>query len=435
MANAASFPYGTTIYERFGAVSVGLPVRVAIWLMAALALATIGPEMLAHPKPYPVDFNYLWAAGKMWGQLTSPYAPQYNDFLSENGVSQFANERVPFFYPPHSFLLLTPLGLLPYKSASIVFTLTNIAALAGSSVLFSLLAKHYNAARTYLYPFLLHLGVLGACWNAGKIIFAYNAPMLITYLAVMVVIYGLAKGKSAFLIFGLVLALMKPQIGIALLIPILLSRKTRNDALAAITITGVASLTGLAPGGAYSLQAFLGNVSLYDSFYANLPQHTSGLGFLLYISTGIKVSGYVLLAMMITTITTCDILLKRYAPPGADMNITMIIVAITAACLFLPSHNNYYIVLIPITFWLSQSWRLSEAIIWAPATLALMRSWNIAFALEESGDKSLLFYISALDSIAVLALSIAILMKIRRTIQVGHTGQKHSFNQDCASHD
>ena len=59
-----------------------------------------------------------------------------------------------------------------------------------------------------------------------------------------------------------------------------------------------------------------------------------------------------------------------------------------------------------------------------------MRSWDIAFTLKASGDKSLLFYISALDSIAVLALSIAIAMKIRRTIQVGDTGHKHPFNQE-----
>ena len=50
-------------------------------------------------------------------------------------------------------------------------------------------------AKTYLYPFLVaSLAYWAFCWNAGKIIFAYNAPMLITYLAVMIVLYGLAKG-------------------------------------------------------------------------------------------------------------------------------------------------------------------------------------------------------------------------------------------------
>ncbi len=407
----------TAYPKAFGPEISPLMGQISIILFALLGGAVIFPQILTHPQSFPVDFNYLWGAGQMWAQLESPYSANYHAFLLEQGVPQYAGAPVPFFYPPNAILLIGPFGLLSLKSASIVFTAANLAALLASSFLFARITKLLGASRDIVFPFLLHVGLIAAGWNAGKIIFAYNAPMLITYLGVVMVCYATLSQRSWYLIIGLVITLMKPQIGIALLIPCLFSPSLRRGAIYAIAITGVASLIGLAPGGIIpSLQNFLSNLSAYGDFYANLTEHTSGLGFAILMLTGIDLSAFILLALMIGVLMSTLYWVERLIPISRQRDIAFMALAIVMACTFLPSHNNYLIVLMPVIFWLSCDARPVDVALWAPATLLMMRGWDIAQFLQPNDSPSMLLTISATDTVATFAIFTAVVIKLRRQI-------------------
>lgn len=389
--------------------------RASIILLALVGGTVIIPQILTHPQSFPVDFNYLWGAGKMWAQFQSPYSAEYSAFLNEQSILQYEGASVPYFYPPNSILMVAPLGLLSLQSASVAFTLANLAALIASSLLFARITKLIGVSIDLAYPFLLHLGLISAGWYAGKIIFAYNAPMLITYLGVIMVLYSILSQRSWYLIIGLVIVLIKPQIGIALLIQCLLSPSLRRSAFFAVGITGLASIIGLLPGGVIqSLQNFFGNLSVYSGFYANLTEHTSGLGFAIYVFTGHDLSAFLLLSLMIGFILSYIFWLTRKNPASPERDFAFAAFTIAVACVFLPSHNNYLIVFMPVLLWLTRDARPFELFLWIPAIALIMRGWDIAQLATSIEGHSFLFFISTTDTVATFAIFVAVALKIHR---------------------
>lgn len=418
-SNAADpYPVFRTFLPKWRAQGAGLAhhfiVRLAIWLLAGVACAIVIPEALEQPRPFPVDFNYLWAAGKLWAAFETPYSSDYNAFMATTAALQYAGPPVQFFYPPNSILMTAPFGFLPYREATIVFGVANLLALALSSLLFALTLRKAGAARTILYPMLLHIGLIGAAWTAARPIFAYNAPMLIAYAALMLTIYGAAAQRLVPVTVGLIFILMKPQIGIPLCVACLFSPSLRPGAIAAIAATGVLSLIGLAPGGFIApLQFFLENVAAYGEHAANQPDHTSGLGFALY-GLGIDLSAFYYLAAALAGAAIVSRLYAVKMAAALDRDFALIAIGVVTASFFLPSHNNYYIALTPVFFWLAKDARIAELALWLPGAALMMRGWDIAFLFHEEGTHEFLFTISLTDTVGVSLVFLASILTLRR---------------------
>jgi hypothetical protein len=350
--------------------------------LAALASASaiIGPLVFGHhPRPFPADFNHLWAAGKAWTLWQSPYGPGHAAIFDAYNLIHTHNAPPPFFYPPHSIALFAPLGLLPHGAASFVFAALNVAALALSSVIAADLLRHDGLKISRLALASLHAIAIVVFWNAGCVIFAHNIATLFIYIGVLLVLRGVQTDRQASIAGGVFLALISPQIAAVLAFSLLLLKQTRAGALAGGALVAAFSILGLAPGGvAASLGAFLENLSVYASYPENAHSNQSGVGFFVE-----KIAGPSLSAPLLLICAAATVLIVRSRVREADARAPFEFAAFSliVGLFFLPSLNHYYVVLTPIAAgYVMKSARMSLV---AFAALAIhMRAWDLIAAFD-----------------------------------------------------
>ncbi len=352
-----------------------------LFLAAALATAAIlGPLIIGHhPRPFPADFNHLWAAGKAWTLWQSPYGLGHAALFETYGLIHTHEAPPPFFYPPHSIALFAPLGLLAPGPASLVFALANVGALAGSSVLAADVLRHDGLKISRLALSSLHAIAIVVFWNAGCVIFAHNIATLFVYIGVLLVLRGAQTNSRAPIAAGVFLALISPQVSAIFAFSLLLLKQTRTAALAGGAAVAAFSLAGLAPGGvAQSLGAFFDNLSVYASYPENAHSNQSGAGFFIEKITGLSLSAPLLLVCAAAAALWVRSRLRE-AAPRAPFEFAAF--ALILGLFFLPSLNHYYVVLTPIAAgYVLKSKRMSLV---AFAALAIhMRAWDLIAAFN-----------------------------------------------------
>ena len=352
-----------------------------LFLAAFLAgAAIIGPLIIGHhPRPFPADFNHLWAAGKAWTLWQSPYGPGHAAIFEAYGLIHTHDVPPPFFYPPHSIALFAPLGLFPPAAASFIFAVLNVAALGVSSVLAANLLRHGGLQVSRLALASLHAIAIVVFWNAGCVIFAHNIATLFIYIGVLLALRGVQTKRSAPVAAGVFLALISPQIAAAFAFSLLLLKQTRPAAIAGGAMVAAFSLIGLAPGGVVaSLGAFLENLSVYASYPENAHSNQSGVGFFIEKLTGLSLSAPLLLACAAGAVAFVR---SRLLESEARAPFEFAAFSLILGLFFMPSLNHYYVVLTPVAAgYVLKSARMSLV---AFAALAIhMRAWDLIAAFN-----------------------------------------------------
>ena len=205
-------------------------VGLLSWLIARVWLAEAPITTLQN------DFAGLWSVGHMvlQGRASEAYLPDralaaQAAFVPEHEV------RLPWFYPPHMFVLVAPLAALPYLPAFFLWTGGGLACLA-----WSIRALAPNTPAVWLLlasPGLIWLlrfgqtGVLAAALLGGGLFF-------------------MARGRP--LLAGLLIGLLtfKPHLGLLVPFALIAGKEWRVFAAATLTALGVAAASTLAFGAA-----------------------------------------------------------------------------------------------------------------------------------------------------------------------------------------
>ena len=155
------------------------------------------------------DFANLWLGGHLAfnGQFDllidlTGYNAAFQKAFAHNPAESFV-----FSYPPHSFLVLAPLGALPFKLAVSIWTLFNLACIAVAT---RLICREWNIIAAALFsPAVLTM-----------VIFGHFGGML-----ALAAIFVLLRGKTQPVLAGICLALtsMKPQFAVVLGVVLLCS--------------------------------------------------------------------------------------------------------------------------------------------------------------------------------------------------------------------
>ena len=234
------------------------------------------------------DFRYFWVAGRVWLEGLSPYGPD----LPRLSAEMIPEGHVPRIwpYPPTLWLPTAFPALFPFETAwRIWLGLHGVAMILASAVIavgLPALRISLGAGREFAVPrplfFALHLGLMA--YGEANLLSANSGQVTgLLYLGAAVMMVGLYHDRDKTAIVGLTILLMKPHIGAAVALGLLISG-ARGRRL--VLWAAVASVVLMLPALAIAPTAifdWLRGLARYDGENsANLPEAMTGLRNLLW---------------------------------------------------------------------------------------------------------------------------------------------------------
>lgn len=332
------------------------PGRIADALLAGLAALAFSQLVLlavARAGDPGYDFRYYWLAGRLWLEGISPYGPGFAEAAGRligegNRPEIWANP--PTFWLPSVLLALFDLG-----TAWQLWLALSLGALllASASVAFALSQPSWPG-RARAAPelragtvFCLHLAVM-ATMEVTRIALFVGQSSVFVYLGSALLLAGLARGRPAVGVVGLVLLCAKPQVGAIVALALLLRGGARAIVLPAI----VASLLLLLPamlGDPLVLLNWLASVASYDgASYANQPFAMSGIRHVLWAYSGHDIGN--LAAMAVALAAGAGVAIRarvraRGARPTGQALAHLVAVEILIALSLAPLHLYDFVVI------------------------------------------------------------------------------------------
>lgn len=208
-------------------LSENLWVRCACLLGAAVLVVIV--SIIGFNQHF--DTKYLYVAGLSWWEGSNAYDP---NVASRLGANQSLGS---FFYPPQIAPLCLLLGAFPWTQAKVVMTLVNIVS-AGVLAYFSvLLVKQPQVKR-------LRVPGSGAMWFIPAIVLAnpFTLNVIVLGQTTLIVAAALVSGwyyayRDKWVLSGILIAIstIKPQLSLLFILWLLLERRWRILAVAAVT--------------------------------------------------------------------------------------------------------------------------------------------------------------------------------------------------------
>ncbi len=249
-------------------------------------------------NPLALDFKYFYLAATCWQEARSPYGACPLETYQAMGLSG-DNLNFPFYYPPTLLPLISWMSLLPPIGARIIWGLSSLACYWVIGVYcVRAICPDLPKSKIYLGSFIGFIGILMIPEMSGFIL--YKGQMTAFFsLALVILMRDLIKDHISWAFApSLMLLMIKPQIGIPLWLFFILFHKTRKAAFHCFLICCILSIIAIFPMLDENwVGQFLANVETYNDVPPNWPQHMSGLGFLIYVSTSIQISQFLWLAL------------------------------------------------------------------------------------------------------------------------------------------
>jgi alpha-1,2-mannosyltransferase len=213
--------------------------KLAFAIGTMVALLEAG-YLLSSPLPYdPIgylvgrDFVNTWVGAQLAltgdpGQFFEPHA--YNALLKEHFGADYPLHI--WSYPPHFLLLIWPFAFLPYMPAYVLYSALGL-------ILYLWVVSEGRRRADHLVLLLLAPAVMVNIWSGQT-----------GFLVAAFVVGGLIQLDRRPVLAGVLFGLLsiKPQLGILLPLMLLLTRRWRTIAAAAVTIAVLAAATTIAFG-------------------------------------------------------------------------------------------------------------------------------------------------------------------------------------------
>ncbi|MEZ5779299.1 MAG: hypothetical protein R3E44_13140 [Paracoccaceae bacterium] len=221
---------------------------IGIWLAVVCLgmLARFAVERAGIPG---YDFRYFWLAGELWGQGLSPYG----DVFGVEGARLITSGHIPEIwpYPPNLWLPSIGLGLFDLTTAWHIWLCIQVAAVPAASAALAFClpldklpgACGRSVRVTRFGFFCLHTAFMAAI-EATQLSIHSGPISIMIYLGLVLVICGIAGGRRGMVSAGLVVLFMKPQIGAAFALALVLSGR---DGMRAVFSAALISLLLIVP--------------------------------------------------------------------------------------------------------------------------------------------------------------------------------------------
>lgn len=359
---------------------VGAPLSTAR-VNLAIALFAMGiwwaRVVSASANTAPIgDFPYFWIAARRWAERASAYTADY----IAAGAARFEHFINPFFYPPQTPPLLSPLGLLPPDQAVLTLSLFSVAAALIISAMLARDGARYAPKIGPIYIFIILMLFLSVYMRPAIRVVIYGQITLLIALGFLAFLKGQQKDQRALSVLGLTALLIKPQFGIPIAIFAFLRQPTRAATLWAGAATAALVGLGLAYGHPIeNLKLFIENISLYSSLPENRSGISGGLS-LLYEMTG--VAPPLTVRVLIACAPAFALAALAQSPRQAYLGACLVLVW---AFIAMPSHSTDFVILFPAIIAVIFAGPVWARLLIGAAFIVLGRSWNIGRLLTEPG--------------------------------------------------
>ncbi len=394
------------------------------FLLCGLATAYLLFKIVQIADTPGFDFRYIWLAGDMWFDGINPYDSAYE----ATGAAKINTGHIPIMwvYPPTWWAFATPFGALGLHAANVAWNICGIilvVAICGLAV------RSFSAAfparsqameeclgGLFFLPVFSVLFFLMAILEATAILFSVGQTTLIIGFGIALMLWGRVN-KSLFPeAVGLMLVMLKPQIGAPFAILLLLldprSRKVVAIAFVLSVLLMVPSLV-VAPG---SILGFLSNLGAYDGFTAaNLPQSMTGIRLVVWELAGIDVGN-----PMASVITLAIVLLLCIGPArivratNDDVRAWQIFGLTSAVIVAVaPLHiYDFVLIAVPLALLFRGGW--ASSVLAVCGSLLIWRSENLAGIWAFHAPEVEIFPGSRLATIGALLFLLAVVNVVLR---------------------
>ena len=405
-------------------------------LMFAFGAAHLVYQIWQHWNAPVLDFRFFWLAGDIWAQGETPYSETFaRRAADEFGILVGAA----WYYPPNWILPTALLSLFEPLTSSRLWLIINCLMLTAASALNVMVFRSLHRKSALfrfsspvsqslggLHPALifgLHFGFIAAMQATGNTLHLGQSSMLI-YLGASLIAYGAVLRGSYSGAIGVAIVMLKPQIGILMVIALGVSAYGRRiivlGAILSFLIAAPALLITPMPD---ILSAMATTTTQYNDHPYNLPAAMTGLTHILW-ALGDNASGAILY-IFAGIVWICALTLITTLKPRVqtiDRVIIAAVVLLAATPLHIYDFTLLGVILLPVL-----RLRGAYSFISAAAIICIWRAGNLP-QIESLTERAAVYYPGSLYvSIgAVLLLGCITMAVIRRRwspqmMNLGHT--------------
>lgn len=259
------------------------------WLMAAVALAIMIARTLHHSNNR--DFAYIYVAGRAWWAAGDPYGAAFQqimraEFFSSGSWPEGWPPPEVWVYPFQWFVVAVPLGLLPFAVAAEAWkTIIGLSTVCATALIWRS-ADSVRPAPSVLLKGAFALVV--ATSSAAHTNYALGQTGTILFLGFACTLSGISRNSRWILALGITVLLLKPQLGLSVLLMSLAGPRYRPAVVASAVATILLMIPALlATDPIGQAGSYVQNLSAYVRSPANGPRALAGLGQLLsYLRIG-----------------------------------------------------------------------------------------------------------------------------------------------------
>jgi energy-converting hydrogenase Eha subunit C len=378
------------------------------------ALAYLGWKAFS-PSVAGIDFKYLWFAGELWAEGTSPYGPHYQERAREI----FVGTNVPWMmaYPPNWYPLSQAVALLPLETAERLWGVLSAVMLLGSG---ALVARTVWPLRAHdaVWPFVA-FGTFLCMGSATAIALSLGqtAPLMAVGLALF--LHGFVTRSRLALGAALIILMLKPNFGLPFVAFLLVWPGLWPAVLGAGAVSIAAAAMALLPYGPVTvLVAYVEGLGSYGDSAVNSPPSLTGLVNMVHHAIGWNLGGFLPVGLAIMAALPLAILLRTMEAQGTTSGPVRLSVALAllSATLFLVPLHTYDLLLAAPLLLLPALARAQ----WELVTLGSLACFLVVFRMNNLARASGLnlpgetnFAGSAVASVALLVLVLVSLLHVR----------------------
>jgi hypothetical protein len=271
--------------------------RLVLLCLAPLAALGLGLAYLAS-KTFDAgpsaDYQFIWLAGLMWADGIDPYTQAYHALAEE----MFPDGRVPhaWYYPPNWWPVATAMARLPFEASLEAWRILSSGALILSCILVTWATVGLTSTRGFATFAALAAGA--SLFSATPIFLSLGQTSVALILGMALTLVALVRRSRVLAALGVVLLMLKPQLGLPVSIFLLMSPYWWPSLLAAAAATLAAAAPAVAlPGLPGFLSAYLEIISGYDGHGPAHPANMTGLRTLVFAATGVSGASLVHIAV------------------------------------------------------------------------------------------------------------------------------------------
>jgi len=378
------------------------------WIDRLLALGAICAVILYYrvvvdvymPTRWAADFQYWWVVGELWWLGQTPYGEAY----WEVGMQFFPMTfQYPFFYPPSTIPFLGLFALTEPAMVSRMLVVCNLCMIVAAS-LFLAVSENRPAYLNIKQRFALLVVLIGIVYFPSMVSTVFGGLQFVLLAGLLLWCAGARSGLPVMQALGLVLLMMKPQLGAALGFYCLIVPEFRKGAIiAGAALVGLFFLGANGADPIETVRGWLSNAAAYTAYEANSEGRRAGFGWLLGhlgVQPGIAGTALPILAM-----GAALAMLSTLRAPLTVATILMI-----AACFFWAGHQSDFVVFAPIFAILMRHGPLPGRLLLFFSLLPLSRGYEFALAAGGDADGEAMQALAGVQTLGLVAAFAAMLL-------------------------